>query len=180
MGRTIKGIANKCFLNLEELCQLHARELEIWSGAAGAEDRAESVPMVVRPPGEGWLQPSPAMAPCRVAARFAFVLPGKSLSRTLCACICEYKAMVHLPGPKKAEMTARQELPEDGEGEPFPVRGVCSCPVSAIRSGPRVLQGLCDCHHTVCQGDAHWEWQTLWRSICSESAGAGMIKQTVL
>lgn len=28
----------------EELCQLHAGELEIWSSAAGAEDTAESVP----------------------------------------------------------------------------------------------------------------------------------------
>lgn len=41
----------------EELCQLHARELEMWSGAAGAEGTAVSGPGWRGHLEKAWLQP---------------------------------------------------------------------------------------------------------------------------
>lgn len=129
---------------------------------------------------KGWLQPSPAMAPCRGSLLFSLLsclgnpTPGKCVP----AFVNVEQWFTYLA--KKSRNAASQEFPGGGEGALLPVWGVCSCPVSTICSGPRVVQRLCDCHHTVCQGDAHWEWQTLCRSICNESAGAGVIQQTIL
>lgn len=58
--------------------------------------------MELRPPGERLTAAKPSHGSLqRIAALFAFVLPGKSHSRKVCACICECRAMVHLPGQKK-------------------------------------------------------------------------------
>lgn len=107
--------------------------------------------MVVRPHGESLTpaEPSEDSLP-RIAALSGLVLPGKSNSREVCVCVCDYIATVHLPGPK-AEMAAHQEFPEGGEKAPLPLlmlrSEVCSCPLSRICSGPGVVQRLFDCHH---------------------------------
>lgn len=120
------------------------------SSIAGTETHSSLCHMVVRPHGESLTPVKPSDDSLqKVTAPSGLVLPGKSISRKVCVCICEYIAMVHLPG-QKAEMAAHREFPQGGERVPSPLlmprSKVRPCTVSRICCGPRVMQRLFDCH----------------------------------
>lgn len=111
----------------EELCQLHARELETclvlqnWKHKICVEwgARTETARQ----------QASPALTPRRaLLLLLLWCYLGKQTPGT-CVCIDEYIAMVHLPG-RKAEMLAHREFPKGGKGAPWPLlmprSGMCS------------------------------------------------------
>lgn len=159
----------------EELCQLQSRELEICSSAAGAEATAESVPCG----GEGsWRKPGSRQAqPCREPLLLLLLsyLGNATPAKCVSAFVNREQWFTWLA--KKSRNGSRWGIPRGGRVSQLSLCQVWALPGERGLLWPQGDAELVWLSPHGLSGDAHWEWQTLCRSICSESAGAGVIKQ---